>query len=87
MTMFVAMCLLLAAIASSIGGTAQAQAGGRWWFPGDGRTLPANLDYANADGVLGVLNTAGAIDTRSPASRSRNVSGKPGGPNTASHAV
>ena len=64
MTMFIALCLLVAAIASSISVTAQYQAAGRWWAPGDGRVLPANADYANQDGALGILNSAGPIETK-----------------------
>jgi hypothetical protein len=35
-----------------------------WWAPGDGRTLPAEIAYANEYGELGVLNTAGSVQTR-----------------------
>lgn len=35
----------------------------RWWDPGDGSPLPAYIRYANAYGFLGVLSTAGTIDT------------------------
>ena len=35
-----------------------------WWAPGDGRPLPSVALYANSSGALGVLNTAGTIDTR-----------------------
>jgi hypothetical protein len=37
---------------------------GEWWAPGDGRPLPAEASYANGAGALGILNTAGTIDTR-----------------------
>src|SRR5262245_62424234 len=37
-------------------------AAGEWWAPGDGRPLPAEASYANANGALGILNTAGTID-------------------------
>jgi hypothetical protein len=37
---------------------------GEWWAPGDGRALPAQALYANSSGALGILNTAGTIDTR-----------------------
>ena len=40
------------------------QASSRWWSAGDGRTLPATLDYVNPDGALGILNTAGPIETK-----------------------
>jgi hypothetical protein len=39
-------------------------AAGEWWAPGDGRPLPAEALYANASGALGILNTAGPVDTR-----------------------
>jgi hypothetical protein len=38
---------------------------GEWWAPGAAGTLPAEALYDNAAGALGVLNTAGAIDTGS----------------------
>lgn len=63
-TIVTATCVLLAAIGSSNDVTAQTPARGGWWSPGDGRTLPATVDYANPDGSLGILNTAGAIDTK-----------------------
>jgi hypothetical protein len=43
---------------------AGAAAAGEWWAPGDGRPLPAEAVYPNAAGALGILNTAGPIDTR-----------------------
>ena len=55
---------LLAALFSSMSVAAQDQRASRWWSPGDGRTLPAAVDYANGEGALGILNTAGAIDTK-----------------------
>ncbi|HUQ50666.1 MAG TPA: hypothetical protein VM692_00505 [Gammaproteobacteria bacterium] len=39
-------------------------AAGEWWAPGDGRPLPAEALYANPAGALGILNTAGAVETR-----------------------
>jgi hypothetical protein len=39
-------------------------AAGEWWEPGDGRPLAPNALYPNSAGQLGILNTAGAIDTR-----------------------
>jgi hypothetical protein len=56
--------LLAAALCSSMSVAAQSQPAGRWWAPGEGRALPASLDYVNPDGTLGILNTAGAIDTK-----------------------
>src|SRR5262245_9308071 len=38
-------------------------AGNEWWAPGDGRPLPSEASYANAGGAVGILNTAGTIDT------------------------
>ena len=35
----------------------------QWWETGDGRSLPDFIRYANAHGFLGVLSSAGAIDT------------------------
>jgi hypothetical protein len=43
---------------------AGAAAAGEWWSPGDGRPLPAEASYPNDAGTLGLLNTAGAVDTR-----------------------
>jgi hypothetical protein len=51
----------LAAAAAWLAGSAAAA---DWWVPGDGRPLPAEALYANPSGALGILNTAGAIDTR-----------------------
>jgi len=53
-------CLL----ATSAIGLASLAAAAEWWAPGDGRPLPAEALYANAAGALGILNTAGTIDTR-----------------------
>jgi hypothetical protein len=39
-------------------------AAGEWWAPGDGRPLPAEALYPNAAGALGILNSAGPIETR-----------------------
>jgi hypothetical protein len=36
---------------------------GAWWAPGDGRPLPAYVEYTNAWGRLGILNASGKIDT------------------------
>jgi hypothetical protein len=43
---------------------ASGAAAAEWWAPGDGRPLPAQAAYPNATGALGILNTAGTIDTR-----------------------
>ena len=53
-------CLL----ATATIGLASLAAAAEWWAPGDGRPLPAEALYANAAGALGILNTAGTIDTR-----------------------
>jgi hypothetical protein len=34
-----------------------------WWAPGDDRSLPALIEYPNAWGRLGLLNTAGEVTT------------------------
>jgi hypothetical protein len=52
------------ALAAAAVGLASAATAGEWWAPGDGRPLPAEASYSNAAGALGVLNTAGTIDTR-----------------------
>src|SRR5262245_21127628 len=36
---------------------------GNWWAPGDGRPLPSEASYATPPGALGILTTAGTIDT------------------------
>jgi hypothetical protein len=51
---------IVASAVLSACGTAAAE----WWAPGDGRPLPAEAYYENATGALGILNTAGTIDTR-----------------------
>jgi hypothetical protein len=40
-----------------------AAAAGAWWAPGDGRPLPAYVEYANAAGRLGILNADGPVTT------------------------
>jgi hypothetical protein len=45
-------------------GLADLAAAAEWWAPGDGRPLPAEAFYPNATGTLGILNTAGTLDTR-----------------------
>jgi hypothetical protein len=60
LTRLVQKCAVAASAVSLAAGALAAE----WWAPGDGRPLPAEASYANAAGSLGVLNTAGAIDTR-----------------------
>jgi hypothetical protein len=52
------------ALAVSALWVASAAAAADWWAPGDGRPLPAEAAYPNATGALGILNTAGTLDTR-----------------------
>lgn len=40
------------------------QTSANWWAPGQGGVFPARAEHPNASGRVGVLNTAGAIDTR-----------------------
>jgi hypothetical protein len=40
------------------------QPGDQWWSPGDGRPLAQRVEYRNSLGLLGLLNTAGPIDTK-----------------------
>jgi hypothetical protein len=56
--------LVSAALAASALWVAGGAGAGEWWEPGDGRPLPAEAVYPNALGAVGVLNTAGAVDTR-----------------------
>ena len=56
--------LITCAAAASAAWLASAAGAGEWWAPGDGRLLPAEAAYPNPHGALGILNTAGAIDTR-----------------------
>lgn len=51
-----AVCLLAAA--------ERPEARSQWWSPSDGRVLQPETTYANEYGRLGILNTAGPIDTR-----------------------
>jgi hypothetical protein len=55
---------MMCVLAASAAGLASPATASEWWAPGDGRRLPAEVSYSNATGALGVLNTAGAIDTR-----------------------
>src|SRR5688500_16192441 len=32
-----------------------------WWSPGDDRPLPAYVEYGNASGRLGIVNTGGQV--------------------------
>jgi hypothetical protein len=36
----------------------------QWWEPGDERPLPAQVDYPNALGSFGLLNSSGEVDTK-----------------------
>jgi hypothetical protein len=45
-------------------GVALAAGATEWWPPGDGRPLPAYVEYTNPSGKLGILNTGGAVATR-----------------------
>lgn len=35
----------------------------QWWSPGDGRSLPPYVEYTNEYGRLGLINTAGTVQT------------------------
>ena len=35
-----------------------------WWEPGQGGVMPAVLDFRDPQGTLGVINAAGAVDTK-----------------------
>ena len=35
----------------------------RWWLPGEGSPMPANISYPNESGLFGLLNTDGSLDT------------------------
>lgn len=39
------------------------QAQDSWWSPGDGRPLPAYVEYTNSLGRLGLVNNAGTVET------------------------
>lgn len=41
-----------------------AAAGSQWWSPGETRELPAQAEYPNALGRLGIINADGPVDTR-----------------------
>jgi hypothetical protein len=43
---------------------AAAAAGSQWWDPGDGRPLPAFIEYRNALGRVGIVNTSGVVQTK-----------------------
>ena len=51
------------AVATSAVWLATGAMAGEWWAPGDGRPLPEQASYANPTGAIGILNTAGTIDT------------------------
>ncbi|HWU01922.1 MAG TPA: hypothetical protein VN222_04205, partial [Novosphingobium sp.] len=59
----------LLGLAVAVGGTPPAApkakpAPERWWSPGEGRPMPASLDYANAQGSLRVLVEGGPMATK-----------------------
>ena len=45
------------------GALAQDDPESQWWPPGDGRTLPAFIEYGNQHGRLGLVNADGSVDT------------------------
>ncbi len=53
--------LLLPLVLLALGST---QTPPRWWAPGDGRVFPAQLNYANDDGELGLVLKGGDMPTR-----------------------
>ncbi len=55
---------LLPAAALLVLAAASAGPPARWWSPGEGRTLPAQLDYANGQGALRLLLNSPALRTR-----------------------
>jgi len=36
----------------------------QWWAPGDGRSLPAYVEYANPSGRVGIVNASGTVETK-----------------------
>ncbi|WP_235912718.1 hypothetical protein [Croceibacterium salegens] len=57
--------LLLTGIACFAASAATSSDGpSRWWAPGEGRSFPAYLSYANDSGELGLLNDGGAFETK-----------------------
>ena len=64
MALLARVLLPLAASAALLAGAAGSAAPERWWSPGEGRTFPAQLDYANEQGTLRLLLTAGSLNTR-----------------------
>jgi hypothetical protein len=55
----IATSLFVAAVAIAQGGQPD-----RWWSPGEGRTFPASLDYANGNGTVRLLLDSGPLDTK-----------------------
>jgi len=58
---------LAGAIAVLSSNTPSAEGAGtpdRWWGPGEARTWPQRLDYANSMGTVGVLRDGAGFDTR-----------------------
>jgi len=56
--------LVAAGLALAVSAGAQDYASERWWSAGEGRVFPAELDYANAQGVLRTLLVGGPMETR-----------------------
>jgi hypothetical protein len=53
-----------AALVLALSVSARGDAPDRWWSPGEGRTLPAQLDYQNPQGTLRTLLVGGPMDTK-----------------------
>ena len=53
-----------AALALVLAVGARGDAPDRWWSPGEGRVLPASLDYTNEHGALRTLVVGGPLKTR-----------------------
>jgi hypothetical protein len=59
-------------------GVAFAGGATEWWSPGDGRPLPAFVEYTNPAGKVGILNTSGAVATKGhPFFEPLGINGRP----------
>jgi hypothetical protein len=59
----IAAVLASSALLAQSSGRMGAAVASQWWFPGSDRPLTASVEYTNPYGWVGLINTAGSIDT------------------------
>lgn len=56
-------CAIAVAVPLAASGQSAYAGGSHWWNPGEAATLPAEIEYPNEFGKLGILNTKGPVET------------------------